>query len=113
VYPQLINALPTVLLALNTIGLLGVYFYFKNKYLQDFPGRRTITELQVEVGELTGMIADLTDRFNRFQKKENMRQVRADRTAEQDVLTQAKEIAAQNSSQEPDDGKLSLYKRSH
>lgn len=116
-YPQLINMLPTVLLVLNTLGLLGLYFYFKNKYLKDFPGRSKITALEIEVSDFNGTVADLIDRFNRFQKKENMRAVRLDQAAEKDVLAQAQEIVAQGAPQEAEgatSSKVDLYrKRGH
>lgn len=107
--------LPTVLLVLNTLGLLALYFHFKNKYLKDFPGRSKITALEIEVSDFNGTVADLIDRFNRFQKKENMRAVRLEKAQEKDVLEQAREIAASASSHEPEgprSDKLDLWKGS-
>lgn len=116
-YPQLIPILAVVIALLNSIGLWAVYLTLKNKYLQDFPGRSKITALEIEVSDFNGTVADLIDRFNRFQKKENMRAVRLDQAQQQDVLAQAREIAAQAAPDEASglrSDKLDLYrKRGH
>jgi TolA-binding protein len=116
-YPQLIPILAITLTLLNSIGLWAVYKALQNKYLRDFPGRSKITELEIEVSDFNGTVADLIDRFNRFQKKENMRAVRLEQAQQQDVLAQAREIAAQADAQEasgPVNSKLELYrKRGH
>jgi len=116
-YPQLIPILAITLTLLNSIGLWAVYKALQNKYLRDFPGRSKITELEIEVSDFNGTVADLIDRFNRFQKKENMRAVRLEQAQQQDVLAQAREIAAQADAQEasgPTTSKLDLYrKRGH
>ena len=112
-YPQLIHWAPIALLAINTLGLIGLYFYFKHLFLKDFPGKRKINELQIDVSDFSGMVADLTDRFNRFQNKEGMRAARAAKEQEKSILEQAEEIAAQASSEDagPSASKADLWNK--
>ena len=112
--PLVINILFTVLAVWATLLPLGVLFYCKRLILRDFPGRRTINDLRIEVSDFSGMVADLTDRFNRFQKREGMRSARAEKEHEKSVLEQAKEIAAQADAEDlsgATSDKLDLYKR--
>lgn len=107
-YPQVFHSLAIIALFIAVAG----FFYCKNKYLRDFPGRSTITALQLEVAELAQATADLNDRFTRFQRREGMRDARSAKERDADILAQAHEIAAQAASPEPDNGgKTALYRR--
>lgn len=100
------------LAALGFIGVILLFFYMRNKYLRDFPGRSTIERLRGEVSELAGLQADLTDRFSRFQRREGMRDARSAKEREQEVMAEAQRILAQEGSQEPSgDDKTALYRR--
>lgn len=68
-----------------------------------------LTELQMEVSDFNGTVAALTDRFNRFQKKEDMRAARAEKTAQKDILEQAQQIMAENPPEPASTGKANLY----
>lgn len=107
-YPQVFHILAILALIIAIAG----FFYCKNKYLRDFPGRSTITAMQLEVGELAQATADLNDRFTRFQRREGMRDARSAKEREADVLAQAHQIAAESAAQEPQgDDKAALYRR--
>jgi len=107
-YPQVFHILSIIALCVSIAGI----FYCKNKILRDFPGRTTITAMQLEVGELSQATADLNDRFTRFQRREGMRDARSAKEREQDILAQAQQIAAQGASDEPQgDDKRALYRR--
>jgi len=93
-----------------TAAPIALFFYFKHLLLKDFPGKSTINRVRTEVAELSGMIADLTERFARFQNKEGMRLARQAKEDEKSILQQAQEIAAQADAQEGSD-KASLYRR--
>lgn len=110
-YPQVILLLGTILAVLNTIALLAGFLYFKHLILHDFPGRRTIDALRMEVSDFSGMHADLVERFNRFQKKEDMRAARDEKAAQRSILEEAQAIAMETPSDEPTSSKLDLWKR--
>lgn len=108
-YPQVFPILATIALVFSIAG----FFYLRNKYLRDFPGRAKINALALEVGELASATEALNDRFTRFQRREGMRDARSAKERERDILAQAHEIAAQGAPQEPDapTDKLNLYRR--
>jgi len=107
-YPQVFHVVALIAL----IASIASFFYLRNKYLRDFPGRTTIEKLRAEVADLYGAHADLTDRFSRFQRKEGMREVRSAKQREQEILAEAQAIAGEAAPQEAADGdKLALYRR--
>lgn len=93
-----------------TAAPIALFFYFKHLLLKDFPGKRTINTMRTEVAELSGSIADLTERFARFQNKEGMRLAREEKAKAKSVLEQANEIMASAGSEEVS-GKAALYRR--
>ena len=109
-YPQVINWFTIALLAWTILAPIAVAIYCKLLFLRDFPGKRTINDLRIEISDFSGMVADLTERFARFQNKEGMRAAREAKQQEKTVLQQAQEIADQAGSETGDD-KVSLYRR--
>lgn len=103
---------PIVALAALCFSIAG-FFYLRNKYLTDFPGRSKITELQLEVAELAQAVVDLNDRFTRFQKREGMRDARSVKERNADILAEAQRIALEGAPDEAAAGtdKLALYRR--
>lgn len=110
-YPQVMHILHMVLIAWGTIAPIALYFYFKHLLLRDFPGKTTINTLRADVADFSGSIADLTERFARFQNKEGMRAAREAKAAEKDILAQAQEIVSQADAQGGDGSKIDLYNR--
>lgn len=94
-YPQLIHSVLTVAALLFSLIAIGSVLYVKRLFLKDFPGRTTINELRAEVSEFSGDLADLTDRFARFQKREGMRVARAEKETQASLKEQAMAILAQ------------------
>lgn len=94
-YPQLIHTLFTAVALIAALAAIGACFYLKRLFLRDFPGRTTINELRAEVASFSGEIADLTERFARFQKREGMRSARAEKETAKDLQEQAFRILAQ------------------
>lgn len=97
----LIHSLSTGFALLTALGALGLALYVKRLILRDFPGRTTINELRREVAEFSGEVADLTERFARFQKREGMRSARDQKEVNQGIQAQAMEILAQAGAQTP------------
>lgn len=56
-------------------------------------------------------IADLTDRFTGFQKRDGMRKVRAERTSEADLLAELKSAAVAPPLADPADIKAALRRK--
>lgn len=110
-YPQLDNIITALLVVYAIIAPIAMVLYCKKLILQDFPGKRTINDLRIEISDFSGMVADLTERFNRFQKRQGMRQAREDKAAEESVLQQAQRIAAESEAEKPTTDKLDLYRK--
>lgn len=109
--PLLIHSLSTGFpLGVSLLALLGV-IYVGIRLHKDFPGKVLIERLRAENAELAGMVADLGERFTRFQKREGMRDARSAKERESDVLAQAQQIAAQSASDEAPNDKTALYRR--
>lgn len=65
-----------------------------------------------EVAELSGDLADLTERFARFQKREGMRAARSEKETNQSLREQAMAILAQQQAPtDPQDIKAQLRQR--
>lgn len=71
----------------------------------------------MEIAELSSLQVDLAERFTRFQKRENMRSARAEKTSQADLTREALEIIeAQKGAQTaphtgPMANKIHLYRR--
>lgn len=85
-----------IYLSLFLNGLaLGWLFYLNRLLLREFPGRSTIESMRLELGETAGNLADLGDRFTRFQRREGMRAARAEKTSQADLQAEAQRILAE------------------
>ena len=108
VYPQLINTLsaasPWLAIALS----IGVGLYTSFKFRRDFVSKRDLDQLRAAVSEFSGDIADLTDRFSRFQKREGMRNARESKESAKSIMEEAQALV--NGAQAPEPaGKIALY----
>jgi hypothetical protein len=68
-------------------------------FYKEFPSNTLINRLRAEVDEFSGELADLTDRFSKFQKREGMRTARAEKERQLSLKEQAEEIIAQAQAQ--------------
>ena len=117
--PQLIHSLLTWGPPLAIIGLLGYVLYLRYLFYKEFPSNTLINRLRAEVDEFSGELADLTERFSKFQKRQGMREARAGKERQQSLREEAQEIIAQAAAQPPQDNgytgpmadKLHLYRR--
>lgn len=110
-YPPILLLLLTGLALLAAVGAIGIALYTKRLFREEFPGKTVIDGLRAEVSEFSGSIADLTERFARFQKREGMRAARDEKEKARTLKDQAIEIMAQNGSQEAAPGKAALYRK--
>ena len=110
-YPQLIHWLSTGVTLLISIGAIG-YGYTTRRYLHTKSAAHDdIARLRGEVAEFSGNVADLADRFSRFQKREGMRVARSEKERNEDMKREAAEILASQGAPEAPEGKLGLYRR--
>jgi hypothetical protein len=88
-------------------------------FYKEFPSSKLINRLRAEVDEFSGELADLTERFSKFQKREGMRAARATKEQQQTLKEEAEAILAQAASEPaqqsgytgPMADKLHLYRR--
>lgn len=117
IYPQVIHNLSTWGPLLLTVGVLGYALYLRWLIFKEFPSQRAINKLRAEIDEFSGDLADLTERFSRFQKREGMRTARAEKASAADIQAQAaailaeKQLSPQTPSDGPMAGKLHLYRQ--
>jgi len=91
---------------------MGYVIYLRSYFQRENPSKTALAKQKREVSELAGLLADLEDRFTRFQKREGMRAARSEKDRGEALKTEAAEIlAGRGSSSEPVDGKLGLYRR--
>jgi hypothetical protein len=97
-YPQWYGYLLTGTAILASVIALALYLHLRHCFRRDFPGKDTINGLKKEVSEFSGDVADLTERFARFQKREGMRSARDEKDRARTLQQQAQEIAADTAS---------------
>ena len=111
-YPQLIHSLLTVAALLFSLVAIWHSVLTRRLILQEFPGRTTINTMRGEVAEFSGQLADLSDRFARFQKREGMRTAREEKEVQKSLKEQAAAIlAGATGPQQPEDVKDALRRR--
>lgn len=93
-YTPLIHSLLTAFALLFSLGAIAYALYLRRCFFKETPTNQTIRDLKLDVVQLSGEMADLTDRFSRFQKREGMRNARAEKTTQQDLLADAEKIIA-------------------
>jgi len=87
-------------------------------FSKEFPSNTLINRLRAEVDEFSGDLADLTERFSKFQKREGMRTARANKEHQQTLKEEAAEILRQAAAQPAQEtttsgplaGKMHLYR---
>lgn len=113
--PHVIPMIFTILGVLSGI-IAGACAYYVAREL------RALKTLRLDVGELFERLEALTARFTTFQKRENMRKVREEKTSQKDLQEEAAAILAQaqggagGSGQSRSGGvvsKTALYRRRH
>jgi len=57
--------------------------------------------LRAEVDEFSGELADLTERFSKFQKREGMRAARSAKEKQQELIEEARQIIASQGAVSP------------
>jgi len=113
-YPQLMEII--VLIAVCVVSLLsiGTTSYVVRRLNREQPTKTEINNLRGEVAEQSGDLADLRDRFSRFQKREGLRFAREEKKTQADLVAEAQALQAQatgdieNKTVSP---KRELYKR--
>ncbi len=108
-YPQLIDIVILTVTGLVSLAVIALTFYVGHKSRRDFPSRQEINRLSGEVSQQSGELADLRERFSRFQKREGLRQAREQKASEADLKAEAAAIL-----QGQDTGgnsKLDLYRK--
>lgn len=92
--PQLIHSLINSIALLASFVILAYAIQLVRKTRQQTPSESLVFELRAEVERFSGMVADLEERFSRFQKREGMRAARAEKTAQKDLQAEAAELVA-------------------
>jgi len=111
-FPQLIHTLISLAALLFSLGSIGFGLYLRSRFFKETASTRLVNSLRGEISDATGDIADLRDRFSRFQKREGMRDARSASQREADILAEAERIAAQQAPEEPaGTDKVSLYRK--
>jgi len=81
----------------------------------EYPSRTLLNAVRAEIDSLSGDIADLTNRFTRFQKREGMRDAREAKTSKAELEAQALALLQQGGSDDAGTGmfaaKRALYRK--
>ena len=116
-FPQVIHILFTWGTPLACSGLYGYVRWLRRLISKEIPSKSLLHELKLEIAEYAAQTEALYDRFTRFQKRENMREVRQEKTSQEALRREAAEILAATQQQQPaaDDtpfaAKRDLYRR--
>ena len=110
-YPQVVLLIPSALALLVSLAALWFSVKVYREFSNDFPGKSEINRVRGEVADFSGQIADLADRFSRFQKREGMRVAREEKETQRSLREQAQEVLAAQGAPDTATGKAALYKR--
>lgn len=111
-FPQPIDLVAMALLAVNLVFLIALLSYVVHKSRKDFPTKTEINVLRTEISDLSGLQADLSDRFTRFQRREGMRVAREEKKTQADLQAEALALTQQQEApQEGTSAKADLYRR--
>lgn len=99
--PQLIHILLTAFALLASTVVLTYVVYLSRWFRKENPTKSLVNELRKEVSQYSGELADLEDRFSRFQKREGMRHARSQKTSDGDLRAEAEQIIAQGAQGAP------------
>lgn len=92
--PQVIHSFINSVALLAIPVLLAMHVRLAKKMRTETPTNSLVMELRAEVERFSGMVADLEDRFSRFQKREGMRVARAEKDAQKTLKEQAADLMA-------------------
>lgn len=114
--PRLLYAFTAIAVLVGIIIPISLIYFVVRQVRADFPGKKLINELRAETAAFSGEVADLTERFSRFQKREGMRVARDEKQAQRTLKEQAQQIMAQNAAgagvpQDPAEAKRQLRMR--
>jgi TolA-binding protein len=110
-YPQLWSYLITGAALFITLCVALYSLHVARHLRTEFPTKTLLNALRGEVSNLSGELADLRDRFSRFQKREGMRSAREEKVADLSIIEQAQAIAAEAAPEEPGDAKMQLRRK--
>jgi hypothetical protein len=90
----------------------GFSLYSVHRLRTEYPSKTLLNAVRAEIDTLSGDIADLTNRFSRFQKREGMREAREVKRSKAELEAEALALMQQGGS--PASGshpKAELYKK--
>lgn len=110
--------LPYILtgLAFSILCVWWYSLYSARRIRTEFPTKTNLNTIRAEIDSLSGDLADLSARFSRFQKRENMTAAREAKRSNASLLQEASEIVGQSGSKNSEtSAKADLYAkiRSH
>ena len=89
---------------------LMLSLYSARRLRTEYPSKTLLNAVRGEIDTLSGDIADLRNRFSRFQKREGMREAREAKRSNADLQAEAMQIVGQGASPEAGSHpKASLY----
>lgn len=94
--PQLIHIFLTACALLCTAGLLGLWYMTSSRKHRELPARTQLLRFKRQLTELEGLMADLEERFTRFQKREGMRTARSAKERTEELTADARALIEQN-----------------
>lgn len=112
-YTQLVIYSLIAWAGLVTAGLIALAYTTSKKFRLEIASKTAINRFNGSVSTLSGDLADLSDRFSRFQKREGMRVARDTKSSAVDLKAEAAALMA-NKEQEAMPGespKAALYRR--
>ena len=109
-------------MVINSVALLGITVVLAltvrlvRKIRRERPSESLVNELRAEVERFTGLLADLEERFSRFQKRQGMRHAREQKESQRDLVAEAASLVSGNAGQPGGNSaqgptKVELYRR--
>jgi TolA-binding protein len=93
-----------------SICACALSLYSARRLRTEYPSKTLLNAVRAEIDSLSGDIADLTNRFSRFQKREGMREAREAKRSNAELQAEAMQIVGQGASPEAGSHpKASLY----
>lgn len=88
-YPQALDIYLLIAVCVLSLFVIALTIYVGWKTKRDFPSKMDINYLRGEVSQQSGDLADLRDRFSRFQKREGLRVAREEKASQTELQEQA------------------------
>lgn len=93
-YPQLIHSFLTYAPLVFSAGAIGGLIWLRRYFLKNIPNKSALNQLKRDFSALEQDLADLSDRFTRFQKREGMRAAREEKQSQKDLLAEAQSLVS-------------------